>query len=38
MAPELNEKKPYKAAAVDVFAAGVILFIMVSGTPPFNVA
>lgn len=38
MAPELNERKPYKAEKVDTFAAGVVLFIMRSGTPPFNVA
>jgi serine/threonine protein kinase len=38
MAPELNEKQPYKGEKVDVFAAAVILFIMVSGTPPFNQA
>lgn len=38
MAPELNERKPYIGTKVDVFAAAVILFIMVSGTPPFNYA
>jgi len=38
MAPELHERKPYRGALVDIFAAGVILFIMVSGTPPFNIA
>ena len=38
MAPELNEKKRYKGTETDVFALGVILFIIVAGTPPFNEA
>jgi serine/threonine protein kinase len=38
MAPELNERKKYRGEQVDIFAAGVILFIMVSGAPPFNAA
>ena len=38
MAPELNERKKYSGEKVDLFAAAVILFIMVSGTPPFNYA
>lgn len=38
MAPELLYKKSYDAKKVDVFAAGVILFVMYSGYPPFNTA
>jgi len=38
MAPEIHMRKPYSGAAVDLFAAGVILFIMVAGTPPFGKA
>jgi serine/threonine protein kinase len=28
MAPEISERKPYNGASVDIFASGVILFIM----------
>jgi serine/threonine protein kinase len=40
MAPELNEvyREPgnsYSGAEVDLFALGVILFIMYAGYPPF---
>lgn len=38
MAPEIHADKPYKGEAVDLFASAIILFIMVSGTPPFNQA
>eukprot|EP00827_Trimyema_finlayi_P003246 TRINITY_DN298_c0_g1_i8.p1 TRINITY_DN298_c0_g1~~TRINITY_DN298_c0_g1_i8.p1 ORF type:complete len:330 (-),score=99.97 TRINITY_DN298_c0_g1_i8:13-1002(-) len=38
MAPELHYGQPYKAERVDVFAAGIILFILIAGTPPFNEA
>ena len=38
MAPEIHEKKPYEGAVVDIFACGVILFIMKSGHPPFGAA
>ena len=38
MAPEINEKKAYKGESVDLFAAGIILFIMLSGSPPFSKA
>jgi serine/threonine protein kinase len=34
-APEINECKPYSGEAVDLFASAIVLFIMVSGTPPF---
>ena len=35
MAPEIIEGKPYKGTTTDIFALGVILFIMVSGVMPF---
>ena len=31
-------KKPYKGESVDVFASGVVLFIMVARHPPFTKA
>lgn len=37
MAPEIFSKE-YEGRKVDVFAAGVILFIMYSGNPPFEKA
>ena len=36
MAPEFFKKLPYNGSSVDLFAAGIILFIMVAGHPPFN--
>ena len=38
MAPEIHNEEPYEGAVVDLFAAGVILFIMRSGHPPFGSA
>ena len=38
MAPEIIESKSYSGELVDIFAAGVILFIMVAGTYPFTQA
>ena len=38
MAPELHERKPYTGESVDLFAAGIILFIMLSQNPPFSKA
>jgi len=38
MAPELHKKKPYTGNSVDIFAAGVILFICVTAHPPFKTA
>jgi serine/threonine protein kinase len=38
MAPEIVARIAYKGQAVDVFAAGVILFIMFTGIPPFGEA
>lgn len=35
MAPELHLRMPYSGNLVDLFASGIILFIMVSGHPPF---
>ena len=38
MAPEIHLRQPYSGPAVDLFASGVILFIMMSGNPPFGLA
>jgi serine/threonine protein kinase len=38
MAPEIHDRQPYSGPAVDLFAAGIVLFIMVAGSPPFGVA
>lgn len=38
MAPEIHENKPYMGKEVDLFAVGVILFILYAGHPPFNEA
>ena len=38
MAPELHNNEKYNGAAVDIFAAGMILFIMLTGFPPFTFA
>jgi serine/threonine protein kinase len=38
MAPELLEDKPYDGKLVDIFAMGVILFALRTGTFPFNQA
>lgn len=38
MAPEIHSKAPYLGTLVDLFAAGIILFIFVSGHPPFSLA
>jgi len=35
MAPEMHFGDGYSGAAIDVFACGVILFLLVSGHPPF---
>lgn len=35
MAPEIIFNKPYDGKSIDVFASGVILFIMLTGLPPF---
>lgn len=36
MAPEIHEGKPYKGNTTDIFALGVILFVMVTGVMPFD--
>ena len=36
MAPEILNNEEYSGQAVDVFAAGVILFTMMSQRPPFK--
>lgn len=36
MAPEILENKPYKGTSTDVFALGVVLFVMVMGVMPFH--
>jgi serine/threonine protein kinase len=38
MAPEIHMKKPYQGASVDLFACGIILFIMITQHPPFTKA
>jgi serine/threonine protein kinase len=38
MAPEIHLGIQYNGAAVDLFAASIILFIMVSGIPAFDYA
>lgn len=36
LAPEIYSKKSYDLAKADVFAAGVVLFVIARGMPPFN--
>ncbi len=38
MAPEIHSKQPYQGQVVDLFALGVIFFILYAGHPPFNMA
>jgi len=38
MAPEILAKEPYQGTTTDMFALGVILFILKAGYPPFKVA
>lgn len=38
MAPEIHLKTPYSGSVVDLFASAIVLFIMVTGHPPFNKA
>lgn len=38
MAPEIHMKQPYQGSSVDLFAAAIILFIMVAQHPPFSAA
>ena len=36
MAPEIHQGKPYKGTQVDIFACGVILFMICLGDCPFG--
>lgn len=38
MAPEIKEGKPYNGEKIDLFSAGVILFILIRGIFPFKEA
>ena len=38
MAPEIHNGELYDGKSVDLFAAGVLLFILLSGNPPFRAA
>ncbi|CAM9752335.1 unnamed protein product, partial [Sphacelaria rigidula] len=38
MAPEVLAKRPYDGAQADLWSAGVVLFIMLAGNPPFQTA
>jgi len=38
MAPEIGAKIAYSGVSVDLFAAGIILFIIFTGGPPFSKA
>jgi len=38
MAPEIQLKQPYQGRKTDLFAAAIIMFILVTGHPPFTTA
>ena len=38
MAPEILGKSPYKGPVADIWSMGVVLFIMLTGFPPFQIA
>ena len=38
MAPEIHMGGSYDGEKIDLFAAAVILFLMIAGNPPFNSA
>ena len=38
MAPEILLKQPYQGQVTDLFALGIILFILYKGNPPFTLA
>ena len=38
IAPEILAKNPYKGPSADIWSMGVVLFIMLTGFPPFQIA
>ena len=38
MAPEILAHQPYNGTAADTWSAGVVIFIMITGNPPFQLA
>ena len=38
MAPEILGHRPYKGSEADAWSAGVVIFIMITGNPPFQVS
>ncbi|GMH64304.1 hypothetical protein TL16_g03931 [Triparma laevis f. inornata] len=38
MAPEILTHQPYNGTAADTWSAGVVIFIMITGNPPFQLA
>lgn len=38
MAPEILERLPYRGVQTDIFSCGIIMFILVTGRPPFRTA
>lgn len=38
MAPEIFERRGYNGDGADIWSSGVVLFIMLCGSPPFDIA